>query len=107
LYYYSNFGSNGSAITFEKQAQFSATGITTISPIFTAPITTYRGGNFRLTIQNGSAHRYMNFNVLHDGTTVQIYDFFGVSLEIGSTNATITADINTGMMRVLAASSSG
>lgn len=108
LYYYSNFGANGSAITFEKQAQFSASGITAVSPIFTAPITTYRGGNFRLTIQNGSAHRYMNFNILHDGSVVQIYDdFFGGSLEIGSTNATITADINTGMLRVLAASSSG
>lgn len=50
----------------------------------------------------------MNFNILHDGSVVQIYDdFFGGSLEIGSTNATITADINTGMLRVLAASSSG
>jgi hypothetical protein len=77
LYYYSSFGSNGSGITFEKQAQFSLSGITTVTPIFTVPVTTYRGGNIRLTVSNGAAYRYMIFNILQDGTTVQMYDVSG------------------------------
>ncbi len=98
-----------SSTAISRTEAFSVGSITTQTAVHTFPAATYRSARYMFQITNATAYKVIELLVIHDGTTVTIGDNYldDKEVTIGTINATFTADISAGNVRLLVTASSG
>ena len=98
-----------SSTAISRTEAFSVGSITTQTAVHTFAAATYRSARYMFQITNGTAYKVIELLLIHDGTTVTIGDNYLDDREItvGTINATFTADISAGNVRLLVTASSG
>lgn len=98
-----------SSTAISRTEAFSVGSITTQTAVHTFAAATYRSAKYQFQITNGTAYKTIELLLIHDGTTVTIGDNYldDKEVTIGTINATYTADISAGNVRLLVTASSG